>query len=125
MSYKQRLAAAKRAIAKERASWGMLADQLGTKETPEERVARLDRQGAAWVKGWNDDLRKQWLQVGKMLRRRPDRAEFIRFYKMIGYPNSPEYWLDTMKRTGYLSCLPQEIIKGVIPWRLKKGVIIQ
>ena len=38
---RQRLTAARKAIERERARWGMFADQM-TFETPEERIARID-----------------------------------------------------------------------------------
>ena len=38
----RRLAAARKTIEGERAKWGMFADQMGTTETAEERIARID-----------------------------------------------------------------------------------
>src|SRR5690606_14735105 len=45
----QRLAAAKRALQRERERAGMFVEELGPRETPEERIARQD---AAWVAHW-------------------------------------------------------------------------
>jgi len=96
----QRLAAAKRALQRERERAGMFVEELGPRETPEERIARQD---AAWVAHWQrmrDRYARAWRDARRLLvsppaeQRRQLRAE----WRTCGWPGTPEYFMTWLKR---------------------------
>lgn len=64
------LAAAARAVKRERESWGLFADQVAI-ETPEERIARMDDTYKKWAQGIRRYEASQWLKARRALRMLP------------------------------------------------------
>src|SRR5690606_42040294 len=88
----QRLAAAKRALQRERERAGMFVEELGPRETPEEHIARQD---AAWVAHWQrmrDRYARAWRDARRLLfslpaeQQRQLRAE----WRTCGSPGPPD-----------------------------------
>jgi len=99
---RRRLAAARRTIQRERAKWGMFADQM-TFETPEERIARIDAGVLAGVQLMRDNHAAMWRRGRRALFSLPPqrRRELLREWNGNHWlPGSPEYFLDFLHRKG-------------------------
>jgi len=94
----RRLAAAKRALKKQRDKCPLFRDQVRARQpTPEQRIYDMDTK---FVKEW-DGLRlatcKQWLKLRRIIRVEvcPDiKEEFLTSWRIKSYPGCPYYALD-------------------------------
>ncbi len=98
----RRLAAAKRALKKQRAKCPLFADQIAARQpTPEERIWEMD---IKFVLEW-DKLRqatcKKWLELRRIIRKEicPElKVEFLSSWSRMRYPADPYYALDFLLR---------------------------
>jgi hypothetical protein len=97
----QRLRRAQHALDRERARWGMFADQMVT-ETAEERVARVDEGVLAGVKQMRDHQAAMWRRGRRALYALPtqERQELLRQWNQSPLPGTPEYFLDFLHSHG-------------------------
>jgi hypothetical protein len=97
----RRLRHAREALEKERARWGMFADQMVT-ETAEERVARLDEGVLAAVKQMREHHAAMWRRGRLALYALPiaERRELLSQWNRSPLPGSPEYFLDFLRSHG-------------------------
>jgi len=94
----RRLAAAKRALKRQRDKYPLLREQLGAKQpTPEQRIWNMDTK---FVKEW-DAIRqatcKQWLELRRIIRKEvcPDvKNDFLVSWRVGNCPADPYYALD-------------------------------
>lgn len=97
---KQRIAAAARAIQRERERAGLFVDELGPRETPEERVARLDQEAAAYWQRLRDGHARAWREARRQLYDLPEEQKraILDVWQRGVYPATPEYLLDLIRR---------------------------
>lgn len=95
---KQRLAAAKRAIQRERDAVPLFPE-LAPQETPEERIARVDAEVAAYWQRMRDHRAKQWRKARRWLYSMPEeqRKQILAEWETCQWPGSPEYLLTFMR----------------------------
>jgi hypothetical protein len=98
----RRIAAAKRAIEKEKAKLGMFVDQFPV-ETLEERKARLDKGDAAWLIGFRQYRYKDWRRVRGILFALPAEQRHALVEEWNNHrwlPGTPDYLLDFLRGKG-------------------------
>lgn len=90
----RRLAAARRAIEKQRKAAGMFADQIII-ETPEQRVDRLNAQALEWQKAMDVFRKKQFLEAKRMVESWPRKKQerFFKRFREVRYPPTSVYIL--------------------------------
>jgi hypothetical protein len=97
-----RLRFARESLEKERASWGMFADQMVT-ETAEERIRRQDDITRQEFRRRRQETADLWRRGRRALFALPEeerRDLLVRWNNMHGLPGSPEYFLDFLRGVG-------------------------
>jgi len=97
----RRVTAARQRIAKEKAGWGMFADQM-TFETVEDRLDRINNNRVVWLRSFRQHRADNWKQVRRLLRTVPPdkRRQIIAEWNETPYPGSPEYVLEFLRAKG-------------------------
>jgi len=95
----RRLAAAKRALERERKQAGMFVEELGPRDTPEERIARHD---AAFVADWQrrrDKQAKSWREARRWLYSLPEQQKraILDVWQRGVYTATPQYLLSLIR----------------------------
>ena len=95
---KQRLAAARRAIEREREAVGLFPE-LAPQETPEERIARIDDELAAHWQRMRDHQATRWRRARRWLYSLPPEQmdQILSEWRSCGWPGSPEYLLSFVR----------------------------
>ena len=99
---RRRLAHARRTLERERAGWGMFADQMEF-ETPEERIDRLDADLQDYFQGLRDHNAAMWRRGRRALFCLPPERhqELIQEWnRMHWMPGTCEYFLDFLSHKG-------------------------
>lgn len=95
----QRLAAAAKAIQRERDRAGLFVEELGPKETPEERIARVDIEMAAHWQRMRDWVARRWRSVRKEFYSLPRelRLRIREEWRACGWPGDPAYFAEFLR----------------------------
>ena len=104
----RRLAAAKRALKRQRDKYPLFADQIAARQpTPEQRILEMD---AKFVEEW-DKLRqttcKKWFELRRIIRKEicPElKEEFLSSWSIMSYPADPYYASDFLLRLVRKKC---------------------
>lgn len=102
----RRVAAAKRAVQKEKDSWALFP-AMATHQTAEERLDALDVHTREWWRAMRQNRADSWRRARRALRRLPDirRAGLVRYWQTTwGGPKDPVYLLGMIREaSGFVS----------------------
>lgn len=96
----RRLAAAKRALTKERQKRPLFADQIEEEQgSPEERIDRIDQSMIDYDQGHRDLAAKHWRQGRRMLKEVTEetRADLIERWNASSIPSTAAYFADFVR----------------------------